>query len=174
MGAEIAFQEQKGKGDAIAKAIEFLDPAVKYAVFADADFTYPGFRVPEMIALLEENPEVGMVCGNRFNDHLNKKSFKNRFYIGNKIIKFSHNLFNGISLKDPLTGLRVVRSDILRNWKVKSKGFDIEVEMNHVVERQGYSIAELDIEYRERLGKKKLKVRNGAEILKRIFLEATY
>jgi dolichol-phosphate mannosyltransferase len=77
-------------------------------------------------------------------------------------------------LRDPLTGLRVVRADLLRGWKVKSKGFDIEVELNHHIERSGYRIAEVDIAYRERLGEKKLKVRHGGAIFKRIVLEATY
>ena len=75
-----------------------------------------------------------------------------------------------MQLTDPLTGLRVVRSNILRNWTVKSKGFDIEVELNHQVEREGFGIMEVPIRYRKRLGQKKLGVKNGAEILKRIML----
>jgi glycosyltransferase involved in cell wall biosynthesis len=174
LGAEIKYQDGKGKGDALAKAIEHMDPTVDYVVITDADYTYPGYRVPEMIQVLEAHPEVGMVCGNRFNHHLDKNALREVFYLGNRLIAFSHNLLNGVPLRDPLTGLRVVRADILRSWRVKSKGFDVEVELNHHVERQGYTIAELDIEYRERLGEKKLKVRHSTEILKRIFLEATY
>jgi dolichol-phosphate mannosyltransferase len=77
-------------------------------------------------------------------------------------------------LDDPLTGLRVVRAGILRNWKVKSKGFDVEVELNHYVQWGGFGVVEVPIEYRERLGEKKLGVGNGFEILMRIMLEATY
>jgi hypothetical protein len=54
---------------------------------------------------------------------------------------------------------------------VQSKGFDIEVELNHHVEQEGFGILEIPIGYRERLGRKKLKVRNGGEIFKRMFLE---
>ena len=64
--------------------------------------------------------------------------------------------------------------DILRNWKVKSKGFDIEVELNNHVEREGFGIMEVPIRYRERLGEKKLGFGNAAEIFMRIILEATY
>jgi dolichol-phosphate mannosyltransferase len=67
-----------------------------------------------------------------------------------------------------------VRAEILRNWKVKSKGFDVEVELNHRVEREGFGIVEVPIKYRERLGEKKLGVKHGAEILRRIMLETTY
>jgi glycosyltransferase involved in cell wall biosynthesis len=174
MGAEIVFQDGLGKGDAIAKAIKYVDLAVDYVVITDADYTYPAEYVPEMIRILEENPDVGMVCGNRFSGYLDLKGLNGFFYLGNRFIAFTHNFLNGVQLADPLTGLRVVRAGILRSWKVKSKGFDVEVELNHHVEREGFGIVEVPIQYRERLGEKKLGVKNGAEILKRIILEATY
>jgi glycosyltransferase involved in cell wall biosynthesis len=174
MGAEIALQDGLGKGDAIAKAIANIDSTVDYVVLTDADYTYPAQYVPEMIRILEKAPDVGMVCGNRFNGYEDVKALNSVFYLGNRLIAFTHNILNGIALADPLTGLRVVRAGILRNWKVKSKGFDIEVELNHHVEREGFSIVEVPIKYRERLGQKKLGIKHGAEILKRIMLETTY
>jgi dolichol-phosphate mannosyltransferase len=174
MGAEIVFQDGFGKGDALAKAISNADLAVDYVVITDADYTYPAEYVPEMIQILEQNPDVGMVCGNRFSGYLDLKGLNSIFYFGNRFIAFTHNFFNGVQLADPLTGLRVVRAEILRNWKVKSKGFDIEVELNHHVERAGFGIAEVPIQYRERLGEKKLGLKHGAEILRRIMLETTY
>lgn len=174
LGAEIFLQDGLGKGDAIAKAVAHIDKGADYIVLTDADYTYPAQYIPEMIRILEKSPEVGMVCGNRFNGYEDMKALNSVFYLGNRLIAFTHSLLNGIALADPLTGLRVVRAGIFRNWKVKSKGFDIEVELNHHVEREGFSIVEVPIKYRERLGEKKLGIRNGAEILKRIMLETTY
>jgi len=174
MGADVVYQDGLGKGDALAKALKHSDLTVDYLVITDADYTYPAEYVPKMIRILEKNPDVGMVCGNRFNSHINLKAFYGVFYFGNRLIAFAHNLLNGVSLTDPLTGLRVVRAEILRNWKVKSKGFDVEVELNHHVEREGFGIVEVPIKYRERLGEKKLGVKHGAEILRRIMLETTY
>jgi dolichol-phosphate mannosyltransferase len=171
LGAEIFVQDGLGKGDAIAKAVAHIDPTVDYVVLTDADYTYPAVYVPEMIRILEKSPEVGMVCGNRFNGYEEKTALSSIFYVGNRFIAFTHNLLNGVSLTDPLTGLRVVRAGILRNWKVQSKGFDVEVELNHHVERAGFGIVEVPINYRERLGQKKLGIKNGAEIFKRIMLE---
>ena len=172
LGAEIAFQDGIGKGNAIAKALEQINWRVKYVVLTDADYTYPAEYVPEMVDILERTPQVGMVCGNRFSGYIEPKAVRSSFYFGNKLLAFAHNLFNGVSLRDPLTGLRVIRSEILRNWTVKSQGFDIEVELNHLVERKGYTTVEVPIKYRPRLGEKKLKVRHGATILKRILQEA--
>ena len=126
-----------------------------------------------MIEILEHKPNVGMVCGNRFSRRLDSKIIRGSFYFGNKRIAFVHNLLNGVDMNDPLTGLRVIRADILRNSLLKAKGFDIEVELNHNVESQGYTIVEVPIAYRERVGEKKLKLKHGVAILKRILLETT-
>ena len=172
LGADIAFQDGVGKGNAIAKALENIALNVKYVVLTDADCTYPAEYVPEMIEILERKPEVGMVCGNRFNGGIDVKAVRGSFYFGNRLLAFAHNLFNGVSLRDPLTGLRVIRTELLRDWIIRSQGFDIEVELNRHVERKGYKIVELPIKYRQRIGEKKLKVRHGATILKRILQEA--
>lgn len=172
MGAEVLVQSGTGKGAAIGQAIMHVNSGAKYVVFIDADFTYPSGYLPEMIRILEENPSMGMVCGNRFRDGLNLGELHDLLYFGNRLLAFTHNFFNGVELDDPLTGLRVVRWEILRDWKPKSKGFDIEVELNHQVERKGYGIVEIPIEYRPRLGEKKLRLRHGLTILKRIAIES--
>ena len=172
-GAHIVFQDGAGKGDAISKALKCLDPKVNYVVITDADYTYPAEHVPGMIEILERNPQVGMVCGNRFGKQTDEKALQSSFYLGNKLLAFAHNLLNGVDLRDPLTGLRVIRAEILRSWTVKSKGFDIEVELNHQGERRGFKTVEVPIRYRQRLGEKKLKMKHGAVILKRILLETT-
>ena len=169
LGATVITQRSLGKGDAIATAIAHscsLD--FDYAVFIDADYTYPARHVPKMMSVLDENPDVGMVCGNRFNRRLEFEEMLDRFYFGNRLLAFTHNLLNGVDLQDPLTGLRVVRWDIVKDWRPKSKGFDVEVELNYYVEKTGYRIVEIPIQYRPRLGEKKLKPRDGFTILRRI------
>jgi dolichol-phosphate mannosyltransferase len=173
LGAHILFQDGVGKGDAIAKAVRHIGSDVDYVVVTDADFTYPAEHIPEMISVLENHPNVGMVCGNRFNGNAEEKAIHDLFYFGNKLLAFSHSLLNGVNLQDPLTGLRAIRAEILKSWQVKSKGFDIEVELNSEVERRGFGIVEVPIIYRKRLGEKKLKVSDGATIFKRIMTEST-
>lgn len=175
MGADVIFQHGSGKGDAIAEAIRYAKVNigfVDYVVFTDADYTYPAEFIPRMIRILDENPDVGMVCGNRFNSHFKLKSMHNMLYLGNRLLALTHNLLNGVDMWDPLTGLRVVRWEIVRDWEPKSKGFDVEVELNHLVERKGYRIVEIPIYYRPRIGEKKLKPKHGFTILKRILLES--
>jgi dolichol-phosphate mannosyltransferase len=173
MGMEVISQKGLGKGDAIAAALQhakMLD--VKYVVFIDADYTYPAENLEKMIRVLDENPDVGMVCGNRFNSHFHLTEMHSIFYLGNMMLASVHNLLNGVNLRDPLTGLRVIRWEIVRNWNPKSKGFDVEVELNHLVERKGFGISEIPIYYRRRLGEKKLKLKHGFAIFKRILKES--
>lgn len=170
-GAKVVFQDGTGKGDAMSKSLKHADLNVDYVVLTDADYTYPAKYIPKMMRIMEGNPNVGMVCGNRFTTGLKVKAMHNLYYFGNRLLAYAHNMLNGVTLQDPLTGLRVVRAEILRDWKVRSKKFDVEVELNHQVARKGFKVVEIPIEYRERLGEKKLKMKDGTSILKRIILE---
>lgn len=174
LGADVIFQGGLGKGDAISKALELTQTHTceHYVVLTDADFTYPAMYVPGMIKILDEDSEVGMVCGNRFNGSSDSEAFRSEFYLGNKLLAFVHGFLNGVTLRDPLTGMRVIRAELLKNCAVKSKGFDIEVELNSFVHKQGYKTVEVPIQYRQRLGEKKLKMKHGAEILGRMITEA--
>ena len=174
LGATVVYQDGKGKGDALAKALEYADLNVNYIILTDADYTYPAEYIPAMIKILDENPLVGMVCGNRLNGHVDKEALYTIFHTGNMLLAFVHNILNGVPLQDPLTGLRVIRTKALQGWVAKSKGFDIEVELNCIVEQRGFRIREIPISYRARLGEKKLKVTHGLTILKRILLETTF
>lgn len=170
LGAEVVTQDGKGKGNAIECALHHVNESkIEYVILTDADHTYPAQYIPQMIELLTKDPTIGMVCGNRFNASLPCVSGGYMFYMGNKILAFLHNLMNGVDLHDPLTGLRVIRWQALKDFKPKSKGFDIEVELNHFIDQRKYRIREIDIPYRERLGTKKLKIRHGFVILERIF-----
>ena len=172
LGLDVVFQDGKGKGDAVAKALKSLKADPQYVVFIDADYTYPAEYIPSMIRVLEGNPEVGMVCGDRFDKPFSMANVRSAYYIGNRFLAFVHFMVNGVSMRDPLTGLRVVRWEIIRDWRPRSKGFDVEAELNYFVERKGYKIREIPIHYRQRLGEKKLKLRHGFMILRRILAEA--
>jgi dolichol-phosphate mannosyltransferase len=171
-GAHVIAQQDEGKGDALRQALPQIERNPDYVVLIDADYTYPAKAIPEMVDILDQHQDIGMVCGNRFNSHFRLKGMKNMFYFGNRFLASMHNLLNGVQMRDPLTGLRVVRWSLLKRWTPRSKGFDIEVELNHHIERLGYNIVEVPIYYRTRLGEKKLKMRHGVRILRRILAES--
>lgn len=174
LGAEVLVQSGEGKGNAICEGLDFLQDDTVYVVFIDADYTYPAKFLKEMINILQLNPDIGMVLGDRFNKRYRLESDRDQFYVGNRILAFVQSLFSGIKLNDPFTGLRIVRFKLLKNWNPLSSGFDIEAELNHYIGQLGYGIAEVPISYRKRLGKKKLGFRHGLAILKRIIISSMY
>ena len=84
IGAEIFIQDGKGKGDAIRKGLSELDNSTKYVVFNDADYTYSTSNLVFMISVLNKNPEVGMVLGDRFNNKMDLTFFVNPFFLSAK------------------------------------------------------------------------------------------
>ena len=173
LGAIVLTQRSKGKGSAIKEALTYIDAISlnhKYVIMIDADNTYPTKYIPEMIDILEKNPDVGMVCGQRPTTR-----DLDIFHIGNQLLTLANRIFNGLKINDPCTGLRVIRFNLIQNWSPKSKGFDIEVELNHFIQKiKKTRIFEVSIEYRVRVGEKKLSVKHGATIMKRILLMCFY
>lgn len=167
LGAVVLEQEGVGKGDAFRQALLHVPESSKYIVLMDADFTYPAEYIPEMVNVMESDPSIGMVSGNRFGNE-SRELFKRSFYIGNRILALAHAVANGVAMRDPLSGLRVIRYDLLKDWTPKAEGFDIEAELNHHIVNHGYSIREIPIGYRIRVGVKKLRRRDGLAILHRI------
>jgi dolichol-phosphate hexosyltransferase len=172
LGAKVVFQKGIGKGDALAYGFKLIDKDVSYIVVSDADYTYPAEHVPQMLKVLEAHPEVGMVSGNRFNSTFSLQGMKGIFHIGNRIIATVSSLLTGITLNDPLTGLRVIRADLLREWTPTSINFDIEVELNCYIHNKGFQILEIPISYRPRIGEKKLQAKHGLTIMLRILNES--
>ena len=167
-GAEVIKVDERGKGRAIAHALDHIrkedDPDV--IIFTDGDYTYPVEKIPLMLEILARSDDYVMaVLGNRFQEMPLSRIFTDVFLTGNILIRYFYRRM-GINLQDPLSGLRVVRWDALRDWKPISKGFEIETEMNLYLLMNGWSIREVPISYRERVGKKKLKVRDAIPILK--------
>ncbi|MCJ7635623.1 glycosyltransferase, partial [Candidatus Bathyarchaeota archaeon] len=168
----------KGKGAAISQGLEYLGKLgvnTDYVVFTDADFTYPAEYVPSMVEILKKDKSVGMVVGDRFEKGFSlRKAVTEKFYFGNRFLALMQYSLNGVKLNDPLSGLRVVRWNIIEGWKPRSKGFDIEVELNYYVKKMGCRTVEIPIQYRPRLGDKKLKIKHGFTIFKRIVSQSVF
>ena len=94
LGAEIFFQKREGKGDAISEGLKYIKKDSEYVIFTDADFTYPARHVKEMVSVLDSNPDVGMVLGDRFSQRYKTVSDRNQFYAGNRILSFFQLVFN--------------------------------------------------------------------------------
>lgn len=164
-------QDGWGKGHAIRQGIRYIlrtQPHLEFIGLVDADGTYSVAEIESMQGVLRARPEVGMVVGRRV-EPVNYGQQSLSFAVGNRMLARAHAMINSVRLWDPLSGLRLLRAELVKEWNPESRSFDIECEMNnYILNVCGYEIVEVPVTYRPRVGEKKLGLRHGILILFRM------
>ncbi|MGC9115174.1 MAG: glycosyltransferase [Fervidicoccaceae archaeon] len=155
LGAKVIRQKGDGKADAVKQGLEEAD--TKYALVMDGDGTYPAKHIPELLEKARKE-ECGLVLGVRREGRENI-GILNRF--GNWILNRIFNFYFGVGLNDILTGMYLIDREKLKASLFEMKGFSIEAELVSYFTGVGEKVCEVPIEYRSRLGEKKLKVWHG-------------
>jgi dolichol-phosphate mannosyltransferase len=75
---------------------------------------------------------------------------------GNKVISILISLLMGHRIKDPCSGMYLLRSDFARRLEIAATGFDVEAEIACKSMAHG-RVAEVPVRYRRRIGESKLK-----------------
>jgi glycosyltransferase involved in cell wall biosynthesis len=151
LGARVIRQEPKGYGVALRAAL--LAAKGDVLVTMDCDGTYPAEAIPGMVALIGKGFDV--VSASRF---LGKKDIGNmpKFnQFGNRMFALATNVLYGTSITDITTGMRAFRRGVIHSldW---TENVGLSLELLFKPARAGYRIAEVPIEYRERIGEVKL------------------
>ncbi len=167
-GVRVILQRGRGKADAVKTALEEVE--TEYVLLMDGDWTYPARHIPELYEKARREC-LDLVIGARV---WGEGSQPLVFRLGNKMLTRLFNLLFGTSLRDVLSGMYVVRRSALRDAALTSRGFGIETEIAaHVASTSG-RVGEVEIEYRRRLGEKKLRVRHGFDIALEMLRMAWY
>ena len=153
LGLAVVRQEGRGKGMAIRTALLYVD--TPYVAVLDADYTYPPKELNKLTPLLRH---YDIVLGSR------RGPMPLIYRIGNRLLAAVFRLLFGTDITDPLTGMYVARTDVLRDAALEARHFDVEVDILAKALANGARVAEVPIEYRKRIGKKKLKPWHGASI----------
>ena len=157
----IRHEHNRGKGSALRSGMNSAHGDV--IIIMDADASYPASAIPQMVDLLEDHD---FVRTDRQIDESNTP-FINR--IGNRALEATLRTLHGLGPGDHLSGLYGFRRGVLEDLATDATGFDIEVEIGIKVKERGLSVATFPIEYRPRIGDKKLSpIRDGTKILGRI------
>ncbi|MGB9831793.1 MAG: glycosyltransferase family 2 protein, partial [Fervidicoccus fontis] len=157
-GVKVIEQEGIGKSMAIKTALNYV--GTEYILIMDGDYTYPAKYIVDLYREIKKEKDI--VIGSR--KKLEKGAQGLIYKIGNFGLTLTFNILFGTRISDVLSGMYIVRTDILREISFNSKNFGIESEiLAHVVSEGGYA-GEIQIEYRKRIGKKKLGVLHGFHI----------
>ncbi|MEM0106375.1 MAG: glycosyltransferase family 2 protein [Zestosphaera sp.] len=157
-GVRVIFQEGSGKADAIRTGVKIIK--TPYVLIMDGDYTYPATHIPELLNRAREGYEL--VLGSR--KILERGSMNPVFKFGNWFITKFVNILYGTKFSDVLTGMYLVKTDVLKEIFYEMRGFSVEAEIfSHVASTSG-KIIEVPIKYRVRKGTKKLGIVHGFKI----------
>jgi len=161
-GIKLVDQVGRGKVGAVMTVARLAD-GYNYVVFLDGDYTYPATYIPELVRAACEGGYDLVIGARKYFEPGSQSAF---YRLGNRLLTAAFNALFGINLSDVLSGMYVVRSDILRELAYESRGFGVEVELVAHVVSLGYRVHELPIRYRRRADPraKKLRVFHGAWI----------
>lgn len=142
-GFKLIFQpSNRGKGSALRRGFEEVTGDL--VVIQDADLEYSPEEYPELIALICEG-RADVVYGSRFLGR--HRVFLFTHYLGNVFLTFVANLFYNTMLTDMETCYKVMRTEVLRSFRLHSDGFGIEPEMTAKIFKRGYRVYEVPITY---------------------------
>ncbi len=157
-GVKVIMQEGSGKADAIKSALKQIK--TRYAVFMDGDYTYPAKHIIDLLKVAKCGG-YDEVIGSR---QWGRENIPIVNRLGNWMLNKLFSLLFNFSIKDVLSGMYVIDTLTVGESVIEMKGFSIESEIAaHVISTTG-KITEIPINYRKRIGKKKLKLRHGLSI----------
>lgn len=155
--------KNQGKGAAVRTALDHAQGEL-VAIF-DADLEYRAIDLAVLLPpLLEE--ETSVVFGVRaFEGHTSHSLL---YVMGNRGMTMCANVLFNVYLTDIMTCHKVLRTDLLRSLRLRSRGFDIEPEIAARVLQRGHRIYEVPISYTARRTEegKKLTARDGLHVVR--------
>jgi len=164
-GAVVQRETRQGKGHVVRTMFEKIEADIY--VLVDGDDTYPADALPKLIEPIVRD-EADMTVGSRL-EQADPRSIKavNRF--GNRLLSRLFNFCFRATLRDLLSGYRVMTRAFIKNVPIITHGFDIETGLGIQAIVNGYIVKEIPIPYRERPAGSVTKLRpfaDGYRILK--------
>ncbi len=154
----IRLHNNSGKGAAVRRGL--ADASGEYFIICDADLEY---NPDNIINLLKEAQTISdqpqAVYGSRFKT---RRPF-NIYYLFNIFITWFFNLLFHTELTDSETCFKMIPTADLKKITLKSKGFEIDLEITAQLIKYGYKIKEVPIDYwpRKISEGKKIKIIDG-------------
>jgi glycosyltransferase involved in cell wall biosynthesis len=142
-GFTLLLQERnQGKGAALRRG--FAEVTGDVVVIQDADLEYSPEEYPALIALICEG-RADVVYGSRFLGR--HRVFLFTHYVGNRLLTLLTNVLYNTMLTDMETCYKVMRTEVLRSFALRSNGFGIEPELTAKIFKRGYRVYEVPITY---------------------------
>ncbi len=139
----IRHKENRGKTAALRTGLQHATGTL--TLVYDADLEYDPADIPRLLdPILEDRADA--VYGSRFQSPERRVLF---FWhaLGNRLVTAFANLFANLNLTDMETCFKLVRTDILREMRIRSERFGFEPEVTVKLGKMGYRVFEVPIRY---------------------------
>lgn len=115
-------------------------------VIIDADCEYPPECIPLLLQNLTDHPVVyaSRLLGKESAQQAGMPPLK---WWGNRIISTAYNILFAQQLTDLYTGCKALRRECLKNIHLQRNGFEQVLELSAKLSTQGYSIAEITVDF---------------------------
>ena len=154
-GAEILTEPKRGKGHAVRRGFSSVNSDI--IVMVDGDGTYDASAAPSLIDLLIDE-KLEMVVGAR-QQAVGSHPYRWGHGFGNRLLSWIIRPLFGIQISDSFSGYRAFTKRFIKNFPAKSRGFEIETELNVYAISLGLNTKELPTYYFDRLGNTQSKLR---------------
>jgi len=135
-----------GKGSAVRMGYEHAHGI--YTVVQDADLEYSPEEIPSLLAAAEQQDAPALFGSRRLK---RQKQFAHvTSFVGGSALTVICNMLYGSHLTDQPTCYKMVKTDILRTFRLKENDFRFDPELTVFLLRRGCRIAEAPISYHPR------------------------
>jgi glycosyltransferase involved in cell wall biosynthesis len=152
LGCVVAKQfPPKGYGPAMDRAVREAPGDI--VVTLDCDDTYPVEEISRLAAMIEQGYDL--VNTTRVLHRPKTMAFAN--FLANRFFALAARVLHGIRTTDVHSGMRAYRKSMLAEVVWDPNGAALPVDMLVIPYRLGFKVAEVPIEYRERIGETTLR-----------------
>ena len=136
----------QGYGPAMNRAVR--EASGEIVITLDCDDTYPVEEIPRLRKMVED----GFDLVNTTRVHKRPKAMPFANFLANRAFALGARVLHGIRTTDVHSGMRAYRKTMIDKVQWNEKGAALPVDMLLVPFRQGFLVAEVPIDYRERIG----------------------
>lgn len=146
-GATVISEPRQGKGNMLRTLFNAVEADCYLMV--DGDATYPAGTARAMCEKVLSNG-CDMVIGDRLSSTyfaVNQRKFHNA---GNRLMRRLINWMCHSDVQDILTGYRALSRRFVKNFPLRSQGFEVETEMTVHALEHSFKVDAVPVDYRER------------------------
>jgi len=165
-GAEVVVEKRRGKAQAVLAALPLVNDDL--VLMVDGDGTYPATGAKLLMGRYRRE-SCDMLTGIRCSVDAGTATFRPMHQFGTRAFAQVLGVVFSYRTRDVFSGLRLFSKRFYKNVPILSRGFELEMELTIQGIDKGFTMAEMEVPFRERPAGSRSKlntIRDGLRILR--------